>query len=111
MGLSISKNNSVEEFNPYDEQTLKMAMKKRIYKTNVVTHHSDRGFQYCSNEYQKLLKHSKINCSMTESYDPYANAVAERINGILKGEFIGYKSDIIGQTNREQYKVNRLQRY
>jgi putative transposase len=73
-------------------RALKMAMKKRIYKTNVVTHHSDRGFQYCSNEYQKLLKHSKINCSMTESYDPYANAVAERINGILKGEFIGYKN-------------------
>jgi transposase InsO family protein len=73
-------------------RALKMAVKKRKYKNNIVTHHSDRGLQYCSNEYQDLLKRFKINCSMTESYDPYANAIAERINGILKGEFIGYKN-------------------
>ena len=73
-------------------RALKMAVKKRKYKNNIVTHHSDRGLQYCSNEYQNLLKRFKINCSMTESYDPYANAIAERINGILKGEFIGYKN-------------------
>jgi putative transposase len=73
-------------------RALKMAVKKRKYKNNIVTHHSDRGLQYCSNEYQDLLKQSKMNCSMTESYDPYANAVAERVNGILKGEFIGYKN-------------------
>ena len=73
-------------------RALKMAIKKRKYKNNVVTHHSDRGLQYCSNEYQNLIKRSKLNCSMTESYDPYANAVAERVNGILKGEFIGYKN-------------------
>jgi transposase InsO family protein len=73
-------------------RALKMAVKKRIYKNNIVTHHSDRGFQYCSNQYQDLLKKSKINCSMTESYDPYANAVAERVNGILKEEFIGYEN-------------------
>jgi len=70
-------------------RALKMALKKRKYKNQVVTHHSDRGLQYCSNQYQELLKKSKINCSMTESYDPYANAIAERINGILKHEFIG----------------------
>jgi len=74
-------------------RALKMAVKNRKYKNNVVTHHSDRGLQYCSNEYQRLLKRSKLNCSMTESYDPYANAVAERVNGILKGEFIGYKNN------------------
>ena len=79
-------------------RALKMAVRKRKYKNNVVTHHSDRGLQYCSNEYQNLLKRSKINCSMTESYDPYANAVAERINGILKGEFIGYKNKCSLQT-------------
>ena len=73
-------------------RALKMAVKNRKYKNNIVTHHSDRGLQYCSNEYQDLLKRSKLNCSMTESYDPYANAVAERVNGILKGEFIGYKN-------------------
>lgn len=74
-------------------RALKMAVKTRKYKNNVVTHHSDRGLQYCSNEYQRLLKRSKLNCSMTESYDPYANAVAERVNGILKEEFIGYKNN------------------
>jgi putative transposase len=73
-------------------RALKMAVKKRKYKNNIVTHHSDRGLQYCSNEYQDLLKRSKMYCSMTESYDPYANAVAERVNGILKEEFIGYKN-------------------
>lgn len=73
-------------------RALKMAIKKRIYKTNVVTHHSDRGLQYCSNQYQEMLKRNNINCSMTESYDPYANAIAERVNGILKAEFIGYKN-------------------
>ena len=74
-------------------RALKMAVKKRKYKNNILTHHSDRGLQYCSNEYQRLLKQSKLKCSMTESYDPYANAVAERVNGILKGEFIGYKNN------------------
>ena len=85
-------------------RALKMAVKKRRYKNNIITHHSDRGLQYCSNEYQDLLKRSKINCSMTESYDPYANAVAERINGILEGEFIGYKKQWSLQTMGELVK-------
>ncbi|MCJ8289789.1 MAG: IS3 family transposase, partial [Crocinitomicaceae bacterium] len=71
-------------------RALSMAAKSRSYKREALIHHSDRGFQYCSNEYQKLLSNKKIKCSMTESYDPYANAVAERVNGILKQEFLGY---------------------
>lgn len=67
---------------------LKMAMRNRIYKSEMLIHHSDRGLQYCCNEYQKILCNNKIKCSMTESYDPYQNAVAERINGILKQEFL-----------------------
>ena len=51
-------------------------------------HHSDRGLQYCSDAYQALLKKHQIRPSMTETYDPYQNAVAERINGILKQEFL-----------------------
>lgn len=70
------------------ERALKCAHKNRKYPNQELIHHSDRGVQYCSDEYQKLLKHMKIKCSMTESYDPYANAVAERINGVLKQEFI-----------------------
>ena len=40
------------------------------------------------NFYQKVLKNRKVRCSMTEAYDPYANAVVERVNGILKQEFL-----------------------
>ena len=70
-------------------RALKKAINSRTYKSNEIIHHSDRGLQYCSNEYQSILAKNKIKCSMTESYDPYANAVAERVNGILKSEFIG----------------------
>lgn len=68
---------------------LKMAIKNRTYPESDLIHHSDRGVQYCCDLYQKVLKKAKIKCSMTERYDPYQNAAAERINGILKQEFIG----------------------
>lgn len=67
---------------------LNMALKNRKYKSVEMIHHSDRGLQYCSNDYQELLNKENIKCSMTEKYDPYQNAVAERVNGILKQEFI-----------------------
>ncbi|WP_346855775.1 IS3 family transposase [uncultured Draconibacterium sp.] len=69
-------------------RALKKGLKGRTYKTNTLIHHSDRGLQYCCDDYQKVLAERKVKCSMTESYDPYANAVAERINGILKQEFM-----------------------
>lgn len=50
-------------------------------------HHSDRGSQYCSNEYVGLLKKNNVNISMTVENHCYENAVAERVNGILKDEF------------------------
>ena len=68
-------------------RALSMAVKQRKYKNKLI-HHSDRGLQYCSNDYQKALEKKKITQSMTESYDPYANAIAERVNGILKQEFL-----------------------
>jgi len=68
-------------------RALKMAVKQRMYKGEPLIHHSDRGIQYCCDDYQKLLGKKQIECSMTEKYDPYANAVAERVNGILKDEF------------------------
>lgn len=64
---------------------LKMALKKE--NTKELIHHSDRGLQYCSDVYQKLLNKHKIRCSMTQESDPYENAIAERINGILKQEY------------------------
>jgi putative transposase len=52
-----------------------------------LVHHSDRGFQYCSNQYVNELKKNKVRISMTEKNHCYENAVAERVNGILKDEF------------------------
>lgn len=64
---------------------LKMACRKKINLT--VTHHSDRGIQYCSNTYVNQLKQNNITISMGEAGNCYENAMAERINGILKNEF------------------------
>ena len=69
-------------------RAMKQAMKKRRHPHQRLIHHSDRGLQYCCNAYQELLINNEVACSMTESYDPYQNAVAERVNGILKHEFI-----------------------
>jgi transposase InsO family protein len=54
----------------------------------IVIHHSDRGMQYCSGEYVKLLQQHHALISMTANGDPYENALAERVNGILKTELI-----------------------
>jgi len=54
----------------------------------IVIHHSDRGIQYCSNDYVALLKQHHARISMTQNGDPYENALAERVNGILKTELI-----------------------
>ncbi|MFH6946833.1 IS3 family transposase [Flavobacterium sp. FlaQc-50] len=66
---------------------LKNAIKQRQNREKSLIHHSDRGLQYCADEYQKVLKKNNIKCSMTQNSDPYENAVAERVNGILKQEF------------------------
>lgn len=54
-------------------------------------HHSDRGIQYCSEIYQAELRQHGIEASMTDGYDCYQNALAERVNGILKQEFLIYR--------------------
>jgi putative transposase len=68
-------------------KALKMALKNREYKQYLLIHHSDRGLQYCSKLYTECLHENNITISMTENGDPYENAVAERVNGILKDEF------------------------
>lgn len=57
-------------------------------RTNKLIHHSDRGIQYCCNDYVRMIEHFGIRLSMTEKGDPYENAIAERVNGILKTEFL-----------------------
>ncbi len=71
-------------------RALKMAIKGKIYSGRLI-HHSDRGLQYCSHEYTQLLKNNDITISMTEKYDPYENALAERMNRTLKDEFLFIK--------------------
>lgn len=56
-------------------------------KTKGLIHHSDRGIQYCAKEYVKLLKRKNIKISMGEAGNCYENALAERMNGILKQEY------------------------
>ncbi len=66
------------------------ALNKAIYQAKdfkQLIHHSDRGIQYCSKQYTQILKRNKIGISMTEENHCYENAMAERVNGILKDEF------------------------
>jgi len=68
-------------------RALKMALCDVVDGSKLI-HHSDRGIQYCSHEYTNLLKQHGVSISMGEAGNPYDNAIAERINGILKTEFI-----------------------
>jgi putative transposase len=85
-------------------EALKMALNNRIYNEQLI-HHSDRGSQYCSHQYVNLLLENKIAISMTENGDPYENALAERVNGIIKTEFNLYNNQLgFEQTN---YVINK----
>lgn len=78
------------------EQALKMALKERKTKGPLI-HHSDRGAQYCCASYQHLSQQHGIRSSMTDGYDCYQNALAERINGILKTEFLLHHPDSLSE--------------
>lgn len=66
---------------------LKQAIKNNADHKELM-HHSDRGVQYCCHEYVEILHKNHIKISMTENGDPRENAVAERVNGILKTELL-----------------------
>ena len=66
---------------------LKMATSNKQYCAIPTIHHSDRGLQYCSQEYENLAAKNNIRLSMTENSDPYENALAERMNRTIKEEF------------------------
>lgn len=78
--------NNLEAIN--NVKALQMALKNVIGSTDDLIHHSDRGIQYCCLEYVNLLQDYKIKISMTQSGDPLENPVAERINGIIKEEYL-----------------------
>ena len=83
IGYDVSESLSIEG----SMRALRQAIRK-IKQTKGMIHHSDRGIQYCSNDYTRLLKRRGIKISMAEKGNPYENAVAERVNGILKIEFL-----------------------
>jgi len=66
---------------------LKIALSSRKDKTIPLIHHSDRGVQYCCNEYVSMLQKHQVQISMTQTGDPLENAVAERIHKTIKEEF------------------------
>ena len=92
-------------------QALTMAIKQKAATQDCI-HHSDRGLQYCSEHYQQILRTHKISPSMTDGYDCYQNALAERINGILKQEFLVHKyktKEVLNQVIDEAvYAYNHL---
>lgn len=69
-------------------EALQMALRSMKSDCSGLIHHSDRGVQYCSDKYVKLLNRHQIRISMTENGDPLENAIAERVNGILKDEWL-----------------------
>ena len=69
------------------KETLEMAYKNLIYNHKHIIHHSDRGMQYCCPDYSAFAEKKNFVLSTTQQHDPYENAIAERINGILKYEF------------------------
>jgi transposase InsO family protein len=72
----------------YTIEALRMALKQLPKGTESLIHHSDRGVQYCCGDYVKILNKNHVQISMTESGDPRENAIAERVNGILKDEWL-----------------------
>lgn len=80
-------------------QALEMALKGRKTRQRLI-HHSDRGIQYCSDHYQKIHARHGLTCSMTDGYDCYQNALAERINGILKCEFLLHRPQDLRQARQ-----------
>jgi putative transposase len=97
MGYSIAENMEGK----HTLKALQMALKNRTKPTPDLIHHSDRGMQYCSAEYTGLLRQSDIKISMTQTGDPLENAVAERLNGIVKNEYLRhYKFESCRQADK-----------
>jgi len=84
VGYDLSRSLSIEGA----MRSLKKALQELSGKTQALIHHSDRGIQYCSYVYTDELKAHGIKISMTEKDHVYENALAERVNGILKDEFM-----------------------
>jgi transposase InsO family protein len=87
---------------------LGMAIKDNPVKSRDILHHSDRGIQYCCSDYVRLLEKHHIGISMTQSGDPLENALAERVNGILKDELLTERYDHYSQAQSAVARAARL---
>jgi len=97
-------------------KALEKGLSNRIYPERSLIHHSDRGTQYCCDEYVQILKEAKIQISMTQTGNPRDNAVAERVNGILKRELDMYRTfgnykEACQHVDRAVYKYNHRRRH
>lgn len=81
-------------------KALRMAIRQRMTYVPTI-HHSDRGSQYCCWDYMVLLDKAKVVSSMTQTGDPRENAIAERVNGILKSELLQRRYDNLEQAGQE----------
>ena len=89
--------------------SLQDAIKNTCQPITGLIHHSDRGIQYCSKDYIRVLNEHKINISMTENGDPRENPIAERINGILKDEYLSqYQNLTVQQLEKSIRKYNTI---
>lgn len=97
-------------------ESVAMAFRKALqqrHSRRELVHHSDRGVQYCSGLYQALHERHGVRCSMTDGYDCYQNALAERVNGILKGELLLQSPQDLAQARemvREAVDIYNLER-
>jgi transposase InsO family protein len=85
-------------------KALRMALRHNANKEGLI-HHSDRGVQYCCDAYVKILHDNNIGISMTENGDPLENAIAERVNGILKRELLEQEYNTFEQAYRAVAKA------
>jgi putative transposase len=116
MGYNVSQTLAATE----TLKALQMALNNRRYQGSL-THHSDRGLQYCSAAYVKTLQQKNIAISMTQDGSPYDNAIAERLNGILKDEYsldqtfenqqqleLEVKQSVFSYNNKRPHESNHL---
>lgn len=97
VGYSLQDNLSAQG----PEEALMMALASREYFDKKLIHHSDQGAQYCSYDYISMLKANGVGISMSKKASPQENAIAERINGILKDE---YKLNKVFSSNQQAQK-------
>lgn len=106
VGFDLSENLLAEG----SQRALGQAIRQMPEGTEDLIHHSDRGVQYCCGAYQQDLQRMKIRCSTTQDGNCYDNAMAERVNGILKGEYL-FASHLMSKAQARQAARQAIKLY